>query len=145
MINDLIDALAPTLSPSFRNVLGGSGLRMRGDSSTTRTIATKIPVDIVNEEKILFIYAEIPGVNKETIDIDFYNNKLTITAEKIRPHDSSEISEIKFGKFERSLTLPICITKKEAVSVTMNNGILKIKINKLLEEENKFSMKPDEE
>ena len=109
--------------------------------TSNRTLA-QIPVDMVNEEKTIYIYAEIPGINKENVEVDFYNNKLTITVEKIRSYDGPEVSEIKFGKFERCLTLPICVTRRDTVSVTHNNGVLKIKINKLIEEENKFSVKP---
>jgi HSP20 family protein len=102
----------------------------------------KIPIDIVNEEKIMYIYAELPGVNKENVDVDFYNNHITIIAEKVKPYDNPEMCEIKSGKYERTLVLPICITKKETVEVTINNGVLKIKINKFVEEENAFKLKP---
>ena len=132
LINDIVDVFAP----SFRNVLGGT-------RSINQTV-NKIPIDIVNEEKTIYIYVEIPGVSKENMDIDFYNNKLTISAEKNKPYENPEMAEIKFGHFERTLTLPICVTRKDAVSVSYNNGILKIKINKLIEEENKFSIKISE-
>lgn len=111
---------------------------------TRNPTRNKIPVDMVNEEKTIYIYAEIPGINKENVEVDFFNNKLTITVEKIRSYDEPEVSEIKFGKFERSFTLPICVTRRDTVSVTYNNGILKIKINKLIEEENKFSIRPSD-
>lgn len=131
LINEFVDMIVP----NFRNVIGGvrSGSRH----------VNKIPIDIVNDEKIIYIYAEIPGVDKENIDIDFFNNKLTISVDKSRMYDQPEISEIRFGRNERTLTLPICVTRKDAVSVSYNNGVLRVKINKLLEEENKFSMKPE--
>lgn len=106
------------------------------------TASNKIPVDIVNEEKTIYIYAELPGVQKENVTVDVYNNKLTITAEKLRTYDAPGTSEIKFGKLERVLTLPICVTRQETMTVNLNNGVLKIKINKLVEEENRFSVRP---
>jgi len=136
--NDIFDML----TPGFRNVLGGGTSRNFNSVNNRPQQSGKIHIDIVNEEKTIYVYAEIPGVYKENIDIDFYNNKLSISADKSRPYDTPEMSEIKFGKCERTLTLPICVTRKDAVSVTYNNGILKIKINKLIEEENKFSVKP---
>jgi HSP20 family protein len=100
------------------------------------------PIDIINEEKTIYIYAEIPGASKETIDIDFFNNRLTISADKNKTYDAvPESSELKYGKYDRTIMLPICITKKEAVSVSFKDGILKLKINKLIEEENKFSVR----
>lgn len=130
---ELLNEFVDMLGPGFRNVLGAVNSRVQQPG--------KIPVDIVNEEKTIYIYAEMPGVNKENIDIDFYNNKLTILAEKTRSYDVPEMSEIKFGRYERTLILPICVTRKDAVSVMYNNGILRIRINKLVEEENKFSVK----
>lgn len=124
--------------------LGNTSL---GNSSISSLLSSnnskKIPIDMINEEKTIYIYAELPGITKENIDIDFYNNKLTIKAEKTIPYESPDVSEIKTGKFERTITLPICVTKKETVSVTYTNGVLKIKINKLIEEENAFKVKLD--
>lgn len=109
-----------------------------------RSTDKKIPVDIVNEEKTIYIYAEIPGVNKENIDVDVFNNNITITAQKSKPYENPELCEIKSGNYERTLVIPICVTRKETVNVTYNNGVLKIKINKLLEEENAFKIKPQD-
>ena len=112
-------------------------------SMPTRLRPKEIPVDIVNDEKSIYIYAEMPAVTKESILIDIYNNKVTISSEKVKPYDTATTSEIKYGKIERVVTLPICVTKKEAVTSIYNNGILRIKINKLLEEENRFVVKPE--
>lgn len=106
---------------------------------------TNIHVDMVDEENYIYLYAEIPGVNKEDVVVDFYNNKVSISVDKNRNYVQPERPEIKYGHFERSITLPICITKKETVSVNIKNGILKIKINKHIEEENKFTVRLDNE
>lgn len=98
------------------------------------------PVDTIEEDNFIYVYAEIPGVNKENISIDFYNNSITIDINKLSPYNRVQNGEIKYGKFSRTIILPICVTKKETVTVLYTNGVLKIKINKLVEEENKFSM-----
>jgi HSP20 family protein len=134
-LTDFVDMLG---GPSLRGVLNTSGTRPH-----SRTLP-KIPVDIVNEEKTIYIYAELPGINKENIEVDFFNNKLTISAEKVKTYETPGISEIYYGNLERTLSLPICVTRKETVSVCYNNGILKIKIDKLIEEENRFSIRPTE-
>lgn len=103
--------------------------------------SNNIQIDIVNEEKTIYIYAELAGVKRESIVVDCYNNKLTISCERIQPYENASVNEIKVGKFTRTITLPICITKNEAVEPSYKDGILKIKINKLVEEENKFSVK----
>ena len=103
------------------------------------------PIDVVNEKQQMYIYVEVPGVNKDNIDIDFYNNKLTIIVEKNRVYETPEMSEIKYGRTERTIVLPICVTRKDTVEVTFKNGVLRIKINKLIEEENKFSVKIEDD
>lgn len=100
----------------------------------------RIPIDIVNTENTIFIYAEIPDVNKEDFRIDFFNNNLTIKVEKHRRYGSPEVSEIFYGTIERTITLPICVTKKETVCTQYKNGVLEIRVDKLIEEENKFSV-----
>jgi HSP20 family protein len=102
-----------------------------------------IPVDLVEEGKSIYVYAEIPGVQKEDIELDFFNNQLTIAVDKTRNHEMGVLSEIKYGRFTRVVTLPICVTRRETVSTTYTNGVLKIRINRLLEEENRFSMRPE--
>lgn len=102
----------------------------------------KIPIDMINEEKTIYIYAELPGIPKENIEVDILINKITIIADKTLPYDSPDVSEIKTGKFERTINLPICISKKE-VTIEYNNGILKIKINKLNEDQYKFKLRID--
>lgn len=123
--NQIFESLLSTLTGQNRN------------SQRSKTI----PVDIVFDEKNIYIYAEIPGVEKDNIDVDFFNNDMTIKIEKNRTYDTPQTPEIKFGKFERTVKLPICVTKKETVTVNCNNGLLRIVINKLVEEENKFSVK----
>ena len=139
MFAEILPALSSRQQPRTQadNILG----------SRPHTIPTKLsmPIDIVYEEKSIYIYAELAGVQKETITIDVYNSMLTISAEKIRSYDNPRISEIKFGKLERVINLPICITHKETLSSTFQNGLLKIKIDRLIEEANRFSVQPTDE
>ena len=131
------------LSSSLRNLISGSMNIPRNVENIN-----KININFINLEKnTIIIAAEIPGVDKKKINVDFYNNLLTISFERDNHYGSSsnsiyEISEIKNGKFERKITLPICVTKKETVSTEYTDGILKITINILCEEENKFSLNP---
>jgi HSP20 family protein len=140
--NNLANEFAQIFGPSLTDML--SSVSTGSTRSNSRNNNYKIPVDIVNHPNYLDLYIEIPGVSKENIDVDFYNNKLTVSIDKTRSYEEAEVSEIKYGKFERVFTLPICVTKKETVTVSYVNGVLKIKINKAVEEENKFSLKPSD-
>lgn len=101
---------------------------------------TDIPVDIANDTNKMTIYAQIPFIKKEDIDIDILNNKLTLTVERKCPEENLSVREIKYGKFQRVLTLPLCITRKETVETFLENGILRIIINKYIEESNRFKV-----
>ena len=140
--NNFANEFAQIFGPSLTDML--SSVSTGSTRSNSRNNNYKIPVDIVNHPNYLYLYIEIPGVSKENIDVDFYNNKLTVSIDKTRTYEEPEVSEIKYGKFERVFTLPICVTKKETVTVSYVNGVLKIKIDKAVEEENKFSLKPSD-
>lgn len=102
--------------------------------------SSDIKIDMQETDDNIVITAELPGVNKEDIKIDFYNNQLSIKADKIRPVSQFVLNEIKYGFLERKITLPLCITVKETVSTKYENGNLTITINKLVEESNRFSL-----
>ena len=107
--------------------------------STSNTIATTV---IKSEEKII-VFAEMPGFNKSSINVDFFNNKLNIEGDKEAPDDETGrvlSSHIKYGKFIKCLALPVSVTNRSNVTVNYNNGILKITINLQRESENKFSV-----
>jgi len=126
-LENFLDAFAPRI-------------RYTGSSAGNNSL---FPVSIGYDENFIYIYAELPGVKKESIDIDFYNNDIKIKFEK-QPKLNSEtiiLNEIINGVFSRNITLPICVTKKEAVKVKYEDGLLFIKINKYIEEENKFTIK----
>jgi HSP20 family protein len=91
------------------------------------------PVDIVDTEKAILIFMEIPGVDKEAVAIEVNDNVLSIQGE--RRVDSSigngsyYRSERVFGKFRRSFALPAMI-RTEDITAAFKNGVLKIAIPK---------------
>lgn len=90
-------------------------------------------VDMFEEGKDLVIKAEIPGMKKEEISIDFAGDTITISGEK----KSEERTERKdfhrversFGSFSRRLRLPveIQIDKSQA---SFKDGVLEIRMPK---------------
>lgn len=100
-------------------------------------------VDVTEDEKHIYIYAELPGIQKERVQLDILNNYITITAEKPNfagPEEAKLSGDIVYGQLERKVKLPLCVTRQETVAARMENGILKICINKFIEEENRFSV-----
>lgn len=61
----------------------------------------------------------MPGFTKQSIDLDFLNNKLTITGRKEQPilldEEKTSFSNVVYGSFSTTIKLPIVVTNKEKV------------------------------
>ena len=90
-------------------------------------------VDVSEGKRDIIVKAEIPGVDKEGIDISLDGRLLTIRGEK--KHEQEESNEhyhrveSSFGIFKRVIELPADIEKNE-VDAKYKNGVLKIKLKK---------------
>lgn len=90
-------------------------------------------VDMFEEGDELVIKAEIPGMKKEEISIDFAGDVVTISGEK----KSEERTERKdyyrversFGSFSRKLHLPVEI-KVDKAKASFKDGVLEIRMPK---------------
>lgn len=90
-------------------------------------------VDMFEEGDDLIIKAEIPGMKKDEISIDFSGNVVTISGEK----KSEERTERKdyyrversFGSFSRKLRLPVEI-QIDKTRASFKDGVLEIKMPK---------------
>jgi HSP20 family molecular chaperone IbpA len=86
----------------------------------------------------------MPGFSKDSIDVDFYNNQIKITGYKPSPvlldDEKVKKSNVKCGQFQESITLPVSVTSRENVSVKYEDGILRIIIDLVREEKNRFKI-----
>jgi HSP20 family molecular chaperone IbpA len=101
-------------------------------------------VDIVENSDTITVYINIPGVKNDSIDVDFFNNKVIVTGERKKPFSDRTTlvkNEIIYGKFERQIIIPISVTNRDNVKIISKNGVLIITIDKLSEEKNRFSLK----
>ncbi len=97
--------------------------------------------DLIEDDTNIIIYMELPGVNKENVEIDFFNNKLEVICSRNKSYEiTPKKSEIFYGDFQRKISLPIVVCNRESVKTSLKNGILTITINKTLEERNRFRM-----
>jgi HSP20 family protein len=105
---------------------GGSGSR----ASQSFTPA----VDVVEQDKVYLLRAEIPGIAPTDIDVQVENDVLTLRGE--RKHDSQEERdgyrrvERSYGSFSRSFVLPQG-TNVEAIEARAEHGVLTISIPKV--------------
>ena len=102
-----------------------------------------IPLLVLESDQRLLIRGELPGVERGSISVDFFGNKLVVTAAKERPssNDTILLNTMDFGQFRQELTLPLCVTRRENVTVTFNEGILDILVDKTAEERNRFTVR----
>ena len=90
-------------------------------------------VDIKETKDAFVVKGELPGVEKDDVDISIDDNVLVIRGEKKVETESDEDKkhrkECLYGSFERSFSLPkqVDVNKVEA---TFNNGVLKLNIPK---------------
>lgn len=100
--------------------------------------------DIVENIDNVTVYMNIPGVNNDSIDVDFFNERVVVTGERKRPFSDIMTvvkNEIIYGKFERHINLPISVTNRDSVNISSNNGVLVIVIDKTKERRNRFSLR----
>lgn len=91
------------------------------------------PVDVVEENDAIVVSAELPGMKKDDIDIQFENGILTLRGERQLAKESTEKTyhrvERVYGNFVRSFTLPRSVDA-EKINATYHDGVLEIRVPK---------------
>ncbi len=96
---------------------------------------SEIPrVDVINREKEIVVHAEIPGLNKEDLDVSVTDNTVTIKGETRREEKKEEgdyfRQEIVRGSFTRTVTLPGDVDAGKA-KASFKDGVLELTIPKV--------------
>ncbi len=93
-------------------------------------------IDISEDEKNIYVDAELPGIKKNDLKISLEDNILTVSGEKKNERETKEKSfyrsERTYGSFSRSFTIPGDINS-DTIDAKFEDGILKIVIEKLEE------------
>lgn len=94
---------------------------------------TSPAVDMIDKKDEIVVRAEVPGVEKEDINISLTENTLTIKGETKKEKETREedyyYSEISYGSFVRTLSLPEKV-QTDKVKAKFKNGILEIHLPK---------------
>jgi HSP20 family protein len=88
-------------------------------------------VDVYQDKDQFTVYAELPGLKKDEIEISLNGDTLTISGER-KPEakaDQGPGHEKASEKFQRSLYLPVAVNP-EKVSAAYKDGILKVLLPK---------------
>jgi len=85
-------------------------------------------VEEFNRNGSFVIRAELPGVDPDTdVDITVKDRLLTIAGRREEQQESAQRSEFFYGRFMRTLTLPVGATGED-IKATYRDGILEVKI-----------------
>ena len=88
-------------------------------------------VDVYVEKDDIVIKAELPGMEKDDIEVNLSNHLLTLKGEKKRDEKIKEegyfCSERAYGSFARTLELPAEV-QGEQVKASFKNGVLEIRL-----------------
>jgi len=90
-------------------------------------------MDLVETEDRFVLRADLPGLDREDIEIEVKDNVLTIAGERRAEHEQQgegfHSVERSFGRFSRSLDLPRGIAADE-VDARFDRGVLEVRIPK---------------
>ena len=90
-------------------------------------------LDMHDDKDSLIVMVELPGMKKEEIDIALHDGVLTVSGERKMERENKEgetfRSERYFGKFQRSVTLPVAVNSGK-VKASYKDGILTIDLPK---------------
>ena len=88
-------------------------------------------VDFYEEKDDLVVKAELPGMEKQDIEVNVTDHTLTIKGEKKNEEEVEEEnyyrSERSFGSFRRDLELPSDVQAEKA-KASFKNGILEVRL-----------------
>lgn len=103
----------------------------RGWPDMEAAFGAKMPkVDVIDREGELVIRAELPGVDKDNLDVSLSDNMLTLRAHTQHEKKEEEKGhfhrrEISRGEFQRTLRLPANV-EGDKTTATFKDGVLEL-------------------
>lgn len=116
-------------------LFGRLGLGRAAEGSAP-TVAWMPRIDVKSTGEDVVVYAEIPGLSQDDIDIEVTDGVLTIKGERSSETEKSEegwlIRERSCGSFERSVALPEAVNPDE-ITADYRDGVFEVHVPKALE------------
>lgn len=127
-----MDSLHKEMDRLFEDFWKGHG-RPTSMSETWEHFDVSPRLDETEDEKAFHIKIELPGMDKDDVDITLANGLLTIRGEKKREEEEKGKdfyrSERSFGSFRRSLPIPVDVDESR-IEASFKKGILSIELPK---------------
>ena len=106
------------------------GWRSDEPSSTT---AWSPAVDIFETEDEIIVRAEVPGMDRNDIELSLENNVLTLTGDRKLQKETEDENyhriERSYGSFSRSFSIPAMVNE-DKIRAEYNDGVLSIALAK---------------
>jgi HSP20 family protein len=91
------------------------------------------PMDLVETDDHLVLKADLPGLDKDDVEVEVKDGVLTVSGERRTEHESSSEGyhrvERAHGRFSRSLSLPRGVDADQ-VQADFDKGVLEVRIPK---------------
>ena len=94
-----------------------------------------IPVDVKEENEAFILFAIVPGLSAEDIEIEVLNDTISVSGEFKRDAEDDDVflrSERPYGKFRRSFRFATKLVADNA-EANLENGILSLRVPKVPE------------
>ena len=103
---------------------------------STATIAAWEPsVDIVETEEAFLLSAELPGIDREAIELNVEDNTLKLSGERVDRTTTDSVQSFRrerfYGRFQRSFKLPKTVDP-ESICANYRDGVLELMLPKLV-------------
>jgi HSP20 family protein len=106
----------------------------RGFWPTRRETLPSVDIDLYEEKDAVVVKAELPGIDKDGIEVNVSDHVLTVRGEKKKEEETKDedyyFSECSYGAFARSIELPAEVQTDQAKAV-FKNGVLEIRLPKI--------------
>jgi HSP20 family protein len=93
-----------------------------------------VPLEVTETKGTVIVEAEMPGMNCKDLDISLNGDLLTIRGEKKQEKKSKKgdyyCSERAYGKFSRSVRLPVNVKHESEIKASYKDGIVRVEIPK---------------
>lgn len=98
----------------------------------SENVAGSYPVDIHEDENFIYVDAELPGFNKDDVNVTLENGVLSIAAERTDEQGDDKhkhLKERRFTQVQRAFKIPGTVDEGK-VDATLSDGVLKLKLHK---------------
>jgi len=126
--SDEMDRMVDRFREEFGAGRGWLGSRFGGARDPNQRLWSP-QIEVCERDNQLLVCADLPGLKKEDITVEFTGDALTIQGERRQEHEETHeghhTSERSYGTFYRSIPLPAGVNPENA-EATFQDGVLKI-------------------